>query len=336
MKINHRSKLLAASFSMLVLVSLACGSASPTSEPAKISTATIEAAAIQPGSDTPVAPIQDTPTQVTENYLGDTVQAHGYAMAALTVADPAKPGMLYQSETGKKLIAVEVVISNVSGDMLGVNIMNATLLDNEGFVYQNDLGSVDNQVGTVDLNPGEQVRGWISFKIPEASTAASLKYSPETFGNYFLQASLATPPSGHQPAVLTMTPVLPTSKLGDVVEQFGYSLTANTLEDPAKPGILYSAQKGFRLVAVEITLTNVSGSKTLSANPLYAYLVDSKGFIYGAELGGRDGQINSLDLSTGEKTKGWVSFMIPDDATPSYIKYQTDVFSTNYLIAGVK
>jgi len=123
--------------------------------------------------------------------------------------------------------------------------------------------------------------------------------------------------------------------LGDVVEQFGYSLSATNVEDPTSPGILYSPIQGYKLVAVEITLGNVSGAKSLSVNPLYAYLVDSNGFVYWAELGGRDSQIDTMDLNVGEKAKGWVSFTIPDSATPAYIKDQTEVFSSNYLITGL-
>ena len=330
MKKAHRFSIILLAFAVWVGVSLACGSATPTSEPPKISTATSELGVTQPPADTPT-----TEAPAVELYLGDAIQNYGYALTALSVADPATPGMLYQAETGKKLVAVEVIISNVSGDVLGVNALNATLLDNDGFVYQAELGGVDDQIGTLDLNPGEQVRGWISFKISENATAAKIKYSTETFVSKFLQASLTPPPGGHTQIALSLTPTIPSSKLGDVVEQFGYSLSATNVEDPTSPGILYSPIQGYKLVAVEITLGNVSGAKSLSVNPLYAYLVDSNGFVYWAELGGRDSQIDTMDLNVGEKAKGWVSFTIPDSATPAYIKDQTEVFSSNYLITGL-
>ena len=84
--------------------------------------------------------------------------------------------------------------------------------------------------------------------------------------------------------------------------------------------MFYTPKQGYKLVAVEIVLGNVSGSEALSVNPLYTYLVDSNGFVYDAELGGKDDQINTIDLAIGEKAKGWVTFTIPENASPFSIK----------------
>jgi hypothetical protein len=52
-------------------------------------------------------------------------------------------------------------------------------------------------------------------------------------------------------------------------------------------------------------------------------------------LGGRDGQIDALDLNTGEKAQGWVSFKIPENATPAYLKYQLQFFTGDYMETGL-
>ena len=88
-------------------------------------------------------------------------------------------------------------------------------------------------------------------------------------------------------------------------------------------------------MAVEVILGNVSGSEALSVNPLNGFLVDEKGFVYAAELSGRDGQIDVVDVGVGEKVKGWISFTIPADATPTSIKYSTSYLTGNYLISGL-
>ena len=38
----------------------------------------------------------------------------GYSLTALQVKDPAEPGILYVKEEGKRLIAVEIIVGNVS------------------------------------------------------------------------------------------------------------------------------------------------------------------------------------------------------------------------------
>lgn len=322
---------------VLLLATLACGqTSSPTSTPV-VKTATpvsgvsetqpAPAAQVQQATSTPTVALAPTsapeptapPTNPpTTKDLGDVVELNQYIIQAIAVEDPATPGMLYQAESGKKLVAVELVVGNISGPTVTVNPLNATLLDADGFTYRPVLGGRDGQIELVDLGPGERVRGWISFDIPNASKPDGIKYSV-TLANT-LQTGL-TPSQGGQAAdqLPTRTP-LKLPKLGDVVEQDGYSLTAVTIEDPAKPGVIFRPEIGKRLLAVEVIVGNVSGAK-ITVNPLNATLVDGDGFLYRPTLGGRDDQIELVELNMGEKVKGWISFQIPPEAKLEGIKY---------------
>jgi len=340
-KIQHHIPAFA--LAILVLVALACGETTPTSEP-RVSTATLE----PEGTQTPSEQATNTPEPTTEPevptdtpeaqplYLGDVVGEYGYLLCAITVEDPTTPGMFYEPKEGKKLVAAEVIVGNVSGETLSVNPLNATLLDSGGFTYQPELAGREGQIVTADLSPGEKARGWIAFEMPEGATAASIKYAVETFGSKVLQASLTPPPGGYVPntEALSILPPSPEGGLGDVFEQYGYSLSSTAVEDPTTPGVFYEAKEGYKLVAVEIVVGNVSG-ETLSVNPLDAILVDSSGFVYQPELAGRDGQIATVDLNAGEKAKGWVAFSIPEDATPVSIKYVVEMFSDKFLQVGL-
>jgi hypothetical protein len=332
---------------IFVIVSLACASSTPTGEP-KISTATPEAQeqpAVVAETDQPAAKPTNTevpttaPTDVPEPvYLGDAVENSGYVLSAVTVEDPATPGMFYQPESGKKLVAVEIVLGVApDADPISANPLNGVLVDSEGFTYQTELGGVDDQLATTELFPGEKLRGWVAFSIPEGSSPSSIKYSIGTFGGETIKAGLEVPPDG-RPAeneALSFSPSQLGSKLGDAFEQFGYSLTALTVENPTKPGILYEPREGYKLVGIEITFGNVSG-EVFSVNPLDTRLVDTNGYVYAPELGGRDEQLATTEINAGEKVRGWVAFNIPEDATPYIIKYQAEVFSFNYLQTGLE
>jgi hypothetical protein len=325
---------------VLILVSLACGQTTPTSEP-KVSTATSEAAATQSPSEqatnTPEPTTAPTDTSAPQPlYLGDIVEQYGYLLSAITVEDPTTPSMFYEPKSGKKLIAVEIIVGNVSGESLGVNPLYATLVDSEGFTYQPELAGREGQIVTVDLSPGEKAKGWIAFEVPEGATVASIKYAVESFGDKVLQASLISPPEGYVPNIeaLSILPPSPEAGLGDVFEQYGYSLSATAVEDPTTPGMFYEAREAYKLVAVEVVVGNASG-ETLSVNPLYAILVDSNGFVYQPELAGRDGQLATVDLNAGEKAKGWVAFEVPEDATPASVKYLVEMFSNKFLQVGL-
>jgi hypothetical protein len=325
--------------SVVVLASLACGEAAETSEP-RVSTATPETEETPAGDEaTSTSEPEPAPTDTAEpevQYLGDVVEEQGYLLCAVTVEDPTTPGMFYQEEAGQKLVGVEIIVGNASGEPLSVNPLYATLLDSEGYTYEVELAGRDRQIGSVTLSTGEKASGWVAFELPEGATPATIKYAPDLFGGTVLRASLEAPPEGYVPdtTALSIVPAASEAGLGDVLEQYGYSLSATAVEDPTTPGMFYQATPGYRLVAVEIIVGNVSG-ETLSCNPLYSTLVDSRGYVYGVELAGRDGQLATVDLGPGEKARGWVAFEVPDDATPASVKYEVDIWSGEFLRVGL-
>ena len=327
---SKRYQALALLVSLLAIPAIACSGSSttPTQAPV-VKTATAESKTAEPPAK-PADSAQATPTQPpaqaeaskpTETFLGDVIEQDGILLSALAVEDPTKPGILYQADAGKKLVAIEIIVGNISADKASVNPLSASLLDKEGFAYQPELGGRDGQIATLDLGPGEKVVGWVSFKVPTEAKLASLKYKPNLFAGNAMQIGLVAAPSGHtasKPSAERTKPQL--AKLGDAVETNGVSLTAIKVDDPAKPGILYKQEEGKKLIAVEVVLGNVSADK-LSANPLFFYLVDTDGFVYTAELGATDKQIDTVELGKGEKVKGMVAFTIPADAKVESVKF---------------
>lgn len=83
-------------------------------------------------------------------------------------------------------------------------------------------------------------------------------------------------------------------------------------------------QAGYKTVAVEVVLSNISGEKPLNVFYSHANLVDSEGFVYEASYGNRSDRLDMVDLGVGEKVKGWIEFIIPENAVPAYLKYTVD------------
>jgi hypothetical protein len=320
---------------LLTGISLACESSTPANRSPTIGSAASGSVNGQSTRSNPTGLTITAASLQTEAYLGDAVQKDGYVLTALRVSDPAEPGLLSHPEAGKKFITVEVLIGNLSGRTLAINPLSAAIEDSAGYSYPAVLGGIVDQLRPADLDQGEQVRGIIGFTIPDDSRPASVKYSMNSMPYDYLQAGLLPPPSGHTPITVTITPKIPSSKMGEVVERFGYSITVLDVEDPSTPEVSSPIPNGFKLVACEVMLENVSGSEALSVNLLSAFLVDADGFVYSADYDGRDGQIRVAHLQIGEKANGWVSFTIPKDSSPLYFKYQTDIFAGNYLIAGL-
>jgi hypothetical protein len=327
---------------LLLLPILACGNgeATPTSV-AVISTATPsttvtgEAEVSEPldefgteeemqeiPAEEPVPTLQPTETPVPQRtaHMGDFVLNDGYSLTVLQVKDPAPPGTFFTAEPGKRLIAVEIVVGNVSGPVASTNPLNGVLLDDDRLTYRAELGAVG-QLKLVELERGERVRGWIGFHIPDDAVPATFRFE---LGRVRLESSLLEPLDDHEPmlepeGLFGVRDDLP--RLGDLVEQDGYSLVAMGVADPASPGILYQPVPGMRVVAVDVIIGNVDG-REISSNPLRAYLIDSAGYVYTAELGGTRDQIELVDLGADERVRGWIAFEIPDDAMPAAIKYE--------------
>lgn len=113
--------------------------------------------------------------------------------------------------------------------------------------------------------------------------------------------------------------------LGTRAEMGGYFLYAETIEDPATPKSYKSDEIGDneRLLSIQVVLGNDSGEPA-DIYPWYFYLVDSEGFIYEYAGSIRDDERDFddiSDISPGEKSRGWVSFIVPNNIVPAQIKF---------------
>ena len=318
----------------------------PTKEPEPVEP-DVDSSEPNTPADTPTPepePTKVPPTQAPEPpqeaNLGDLFELEGYSFAAVTVEDPATPGILYTPEEGTRLVAVEIVVGNVSAERITVNALNTTLLDAEGFTYVAELAGRDDQISLVDLEPGQRAKGWVAFELPEDATPATVKYAVKSFSDLIMESNLTTIDGelvANSDVPLTADGEVSReidAGLGEMVESEGYSLVVEVIEDPASPGILYTPLEGTRLVAVEIAVGNESG-ELITVNPLNTILVDTNGYLYEAELAGSDNQLDLVDLNAGERVRGWVAFEIPEDAVPESVRYQVSGFPIIELQARV-
>ncbi len=271
-----------------------------------------------------------------ETFLGDTVEKDGYSLSALTVEDPASPSPLYFPEEGKRLIAVEIVVGNISGARFGVNPLNVTLLDRQGRSYPPELGAREGQIATIVLDQGERVRGWVAFKMPDGAVPVALRMSKEIFSEPFLEVGILPPPANHHPSTLPFERVKPPlPRLGETTVGGGYSMQVLVVEDPTSPSGVYLVEPGQRLVGVEVAIGNVSET-ILAVSPLFFILLDDQGFVYPATIGARREEIASLDLNPGETAQGWVAFSIPETTVIESLKFVPSLVSEESLQANLR
>jgi len=357
MKLMHSKKSIFAGLLILALTLAACGTASPTQEssPAGASDTPAIATASETSVEVVATATEPEPTQApsltpeptqapsltptpAERYLGDIVEHGGVWLTALTVQDPATPGMFASIGEGNKLVAIEVVIGNSGSAPISVNSYYAELVDADGFVYQPGILVLDSDIelDTVTLFKGEKAKGWIAFEIPLEAIPALVIYKPEFSSEVSLEASLLPAPAGHvaDTTLLAATPEPPEVRLGETATAGGAALTVLTVEDPSAPGLLTSDIPGTRFVSVQVVFENQSAAE-LSVNSLYCYLVDDQGYVYAAEPFGRDDGLEATDLAQGRKVQGWVTFRIPEESKPAAFKYELNGFSGEFLTVSL-
>jgi hypothetical protein len=104
----------------------------------------------------------------------------GYSLSIEAVEDPAKPGidLWYFPKPGTKRIAVEITIGCVACKQAIVHPIFVILVDTGGSPHMAELGPLIDydEITATDIGPGEFIRGWVVFEVPDAAAPAHVKY----------------------------------------------------------------------------------------------------------------------------------------------------------------
>jgi hypothetical protein len=130
------------------------------------------------------------------------------------------------------------------------------------------------------------------------------------------------------------TPPADMPRLGQPVTAYGYSLTATEVTDPARPGMLNPPSIGRRVIAVRVTVENVS-DKAVKINLLGFKVADSNGNHYSASSAAITDSLAVADLNPGQKTEGRVGFSVPRDATIVSVIYMASAYKSQILQVGL-
>jgi hypothetical protein len=162
MTMRHWWVIPAAAF-LFVLPALACGGESPTpvvqrGQPAAATTAS-----------------QPPPAKV-----GDTVTHNGVALTVHAVQDPAPAGAL-PPDAGNRRVALDVGIRNVDGKEHPYNPLYAKLKTADDREARTAFSGPQPALQSGTLAPGDGVRGWLAFDVPQGAQLATFSYEPIDF-----------------------------------------------------------------------------------------------------------------------------------------------------------
>lgn len=159
---------------LLPILALACGSAST---PQVISTAVQNNEQPAQPVDTPIPP------QNTIGKLGDTISQDGYIITLANIETATQYGDFIKAESGKKFIAVELIIESGANTGVSANLFYVSIKDASGYKYDAAMMGKEPLLSSQnDIPLGEKIRGWVTFEIPETATGLVLAYEPLSFG----------------------------------------------------------------------------------------------------------------------------------------------------------
>jgi len=110
---------------------------------------------------------------------------------------------------------------------------------------------------------------------------------------------------------------------GSVAESQGVRVTINEIADDIRWSNAPPPPTGKRIVAFDLTVEYVKGGGTYSVSPGDFHLVDKDSFAYTVGLQPVPA-LTWIDLREGEKTRGWISFEVNQNAmlrTLTYVSY---------------
>lgn len=84
---------------------------------------------------------------------------------------------IYKPVDGKELQGVTVTLRNNTNKPLSVNPLNFRAVSKDGFVYPPDLASCEGQIDTVNIAPGQAIRGVVGFHIDPGAEIVSVQFT---------------------------------------------------------------------------------------------------------------------------------------------------------------
>lgn len=123
---------------------------------------------------------QTPPPQQTQTFkVGDKIKLGDYYLTVNGFEDYVDENPFIQPEEGNKFFIVDVTIENNGAEPKSYNELDFEIQDSVSYIYDSYLSLKEPSLQSGDLQPGRNVRGWITFEIPKNAQGLELIYQPD-------------------------------------------------------------------------------------------------------------------------------------------------------------
>lgn len=110
--------------------------------------------------------------------MGDLVDLDGKTIVVNDVAPYTSNNQFMVPKSGNKYMSVDLTLTNNSKDAFSYNVLNFRLQDDKDYSYDHAVSDQEPYLTVGAIQPGEKVRGFITYEIPQGNTPAKLIFTP--------------------------------------------------------------------------------------------------------------------------------------------------------------
>jgi len=288
-----------------------------------------------PTATTPPLGSSDRPVAV-----GRRITVEGVGLTVLSAKTVDTVGKVKAAE-GRAFLDLEVLIENAAngdpGSDMDYTPLYFRLQDPQGTMHQPENNAVWPALQSGTLQPGEWVRGHVTFSIPAGQAGLRLKCSPQVAPNRTANIWVALNQLAVQAAVPATGPVVTTEPLpgiGQRVEMEGTALTVSAVKASQRIEQTKAGAENV-LVILDVTIENPGRVKS-PFNPEYFTVKDPNGYEYPAVIIPSETILQPGSLGQGQKVSGQVVFEVPASAKQLVLEYQPQVVMEDYPVIRIQ
>ena len=324
----------------LLIAALAC---SNSVEPALITTAepTSDGSELSgTNSEGENAP-QPTANAPQKYNIGDVVEI-GSDVLVILGWEEVPAADFFKPDTGKKFIAVELVIVNKGQSSRSIStLLQTSVKDETGQKFDPDFmasSALDGASVDGELAPGEKVRGKVGFQVPETVTKLEFVFDASLFGTGKIFIDLGgIPVKIDPPAEIQGETTQQTYNFGDTIALGTNTLVVNEVTYPQ--GSQFTLPKpGNKFVVIDLTFENKGAEAVSVSSLLQMSLKDSDGNKYGVDLmatTAANGSSIDGEVAPGEMVRGQIGFQIPESVLGLIFVFDADVWGTGKVFIAL-
>ncbi|MBP3197842.1 MAG: DUF4352 domain-containing protein [Butyrivibrio sp.] len=265
----------------------------------------------------------------TEYYVGDILEDGNMRIVYVSSGEYTEDNQFSQPKDGNKFISVRFEFENISDK----SDASVSFYSFECYAdgYACDMHYLNDESLSASLSPGRTTSGNLIFEVPTDAKEIEIEYTTNVFTSDKIKFIYeGEKDSGYTPKTNTAA-TADAYSVGDIVESSKLNVTYLSCEKDTSYSQFSEPKAGYHYVTCTFEFENVGDSDQYVS--MYEFDCYADG-VNCDQAYWRDDAI-SATLSAGRKTKGTVTFMVPDDATTVEVEYVANFWTSNRVVFTV-